>query len=90
MVLATNAGPVAVTAATREDGMIEVTLTSVLPWVEEAHPALVARAVALERQFGFSTGTAGLLVAPIWRRRDRRSPREVAARGAHYSCARHW
>lgn len=47
MVLATNAGPVAVTAATREDGMIEATLTSVSPWVEEAHPALVARALAL-------------------------------------------
>jgi PhzF family phenazine biosynthesis protein len=47
MVLATNAGPVVVTAAARDDGMIEATLTSVAPRVLAVDPALLARALDL-------------------------------------------
>jgi PhzF family phenazine biosynthesis protein len=47
ILLATNGGAVAVTAAAGRDGMVHATLTSVPTRVEEADPALVERALVL-------------------------------------------
>ena len=47
IVLTTNAGPVAVSAVTGDDGLVRATLTSVATWVREADPALLAGCLGL-------------------------------------------